>query len=124
METPPPDHNFREAEMDPVQEQLEAYNARDLDRFVACYAPEVVIEDAEGKRLIEGIEPMRAAYGALFASNPGLRAEVPTRIRAGEFVIDEERVSGLSHPGAPAELHTAVVYRVRDGRIIHVRLLK
>jgi hypothetical protein len=110
--------------MDPVQEQLEAYNARDLERFLACYAPEVVIEDGAGARLLEGIEAMRAAYRTLFASNPGLRAEVPTRIRAGEFVIDEERVSGLNLPGGPAELHTAVVYRVRDGRIIHVRLLK
>jgi hypothetical protein len=111
--------------MDPVQEQLDAYNARDLERFLACYAPEVVIEDGAGARLLEGIEAMRAAYRALFANNPGLRAEVPTRIRAGEFVIDEERVSGLNlPPGAPAEFHTAVVYRVRDGRIIHVRLLK
>ncbi len=26
--------------MDPVQEQLDAYNARDLERFLACYAPD------------------------------------------------------------------------------------
>jgi hypothetical protein len=109
--------------MDPVQEQLDAYNARDLERFLACYDPGVVIEDAAGRRLMEGREAMRAAYGALFAGNPGLRAEVATRIRAGEFVVDEERVTGIGQPGSPAEMHLAVVYRVRDGVIVHVRML-
>ena len=34
--------------MDPVVSQLEAYNARDIERFIACYDPEVRIEDGEG----------------------------------------------------------------------------
>ena len=33
--------------MDPVAYQLEAYNARDIERFIACYDPEVRIEDGE-----------------------------------------------------------------------------
>jgi hypothetical protein len=31
--------------IDPVQAQVDAYNARDIDAFVASYAPEVVITD-------------------------------------------------------------------------------
>jgi hypothetical protein len=27
----------------PVDRQLEAYNAHDIDAFVACYSPEVVV---------------------------------------------------------------------------------
>jgi ketosteroid isomerase-like protein len=34
--------------MDPVQEQLDAYNARDLERFLACYHPDAVVEDSAG----------------------------------------------------------------------------
>lgn len=34
--------------MDPVREQLDACNARDLERFLACYDPVVVVEDAAG----------------------------------------------------------------------------
>ena len=108
---------------DPVAEQLEAYNARELERFVACYAPDVVVENAAGERMVEGRDGMRALYGPLFASSPELHAEVPTRIRAGDFVVDEERVRGLNLPGLPPEMHVAVVYRVRDGQIAHVRLL-
>ena len=121
--SPPGSRMLSEADMDPVQEQLDAYNARDLERFLACYDPQVIIEDAAGGRLMEGIEEMRAGYGALFANSPRLRAEVPTRIRAGEFVVDEEQVSGLNLPGLPEEMHVAVVYRVGGDRITHVRLL-
>jgi hypothetical protein len=109
--------------MDPVQAQLDAYNARDLERFLACYAPEIVIEDGAGQRFAEGLDGLRALYGPLFANSPSLHVEVPTRIRAGEFVVDEERVVGVNLPGFPAEMHVAVAYRVRDGKIVHVRLL-
>jgi hypothetical protein len=109
--------------MDPVQEQLDAYNARDLERFLACYSSDAVLEDAGGRRLMEGREAMRAAYGTLFANSPTLHAKVPNRIRVGEFVIDEERVSGLNLPGMPSEMHAAVIYRIRDGLIVNVRLL-
>ncbi len=108
---------------DPVQEQLDAYNARDLERFLACYDPQVVFENADGQVLSQGVAAMRASYSVLFSSSPDLHAEVPTRIRAGEFVVDDEHVTGLNVPGLPAEQHVAVVYRVRGGLIIHVRLL-
>ncbi len=108
---------------DPVAEQLDAYNARDLERFLACYTPDVVVEDAAGNRMMEGIDALRATYSQLFANSPTLRAEVLNRIRAGGFVIDEERVSGMNLPGMPPEVHAAIVYRIRDGRISHVRVL-
>lgn len=109
--------------MDPVQQQLDAYNARDLEAFLACYAPDVAVEDAAGVRMMEGREGMRAVYGPLFANSPDLHAEVVTRIAVGAFVVDEERVRGLNLPGFPAEMHAAMVYQVRDGQIVHVRLL-
>ena len=109
--------------MDPVQEQLDAYNARDLERFLACYTEEVVVEDAAGQTMMAGRGALRATYGALFANSPQLRAEVRTRIRVGAFVIDEEHVTGLNLPGLPPAMHAAVVYRVDDGLIAHVRLL-
>ena len=108
---------------DPVQEQLDAYNARDVERFVACYAPDAVVEDASGTRIMTGRDALRAAYAELFAASPALRAEVPTRIRAGAVVVDEERVTGLGMPGYPLEVHSAIAYTVRDGQIVHMRIL-
>lgn len=34
--------------MDAVKKQVEAFNARDLDAFVACSTREAAIEDADG----------------------------------------------------------------------------
>lgn len=108
---------------DPVVEQLDAFNARDLERFLACYAPDVVVENDAGERIVDGIDGMRALSAPLFANSPTLYAEVPTRIRAGQFVIDEEWVWGINLPGFRSEMHAAVVYRLREGRIAHVRVL-
>ena len=105
---------------DPVEAQLEAYNARDLERFVPCFAHDVVVEDASGAVLLRGREAFAASYGAMFAASPALHCRVVSRMRAGAFVVDEERVTGRG----PSELHVIVVYTLRGGLIAHVRLLK
>jgi hypothetical protein len=109
--------------MDAVQEQLDAFNSRDVERFLAAYAPDVVIEDAAGNVFMQGHEGLRAMYGQLFAQSPDLHAEVVNRIQVGDYVIDEERASGVNFEGFPPELHAAVIYRIADGKIAHVRML-
>jgi SnoaL-like domain len=44
-----------------VERQVRAYNAHDVDEFVACYAGGVVIEDADGSVLVRGREQIRRA---------------------------------------------------------------
>jgi hypothetical protein len=109
---------------DPVQEQLDAYNAHDLERFLACYAPDIRIENAEGQTVGSGLESMRKQYGALFAAHPDLHATVNARMRLGEFVVDEEEATFGAHSGAPQTVRVLAVYRVRDGLIVNVRFLK
>jgi len=52
--------------MDPVEQQLTAYNRRDLEGFLAAYAPDVVFEDGTGATVLHGHDGMRALYGPLF----------------------------------------------------------
>jgi hypothetical protein len=107
--------------MDAVERQLAAYNAGDLEAFVACYAREVVFEDADGGQQTTGRDEMRRRYGELFATSPSLRAEVPSRIRVGSYVVDEERVSGF--PGG--DVHAIAIYRLdAEGLIDRVRFLR
>lgn len=107
--------------MDPVQAQLDAYNARDLEAFVACYAPDVVMEDGQGQVMLRGHEAMRGVYGRLFSGSPELNCRLVSRIRVGPYVLDEERVTGF---GGPGEVHAVAVYRVEDDLIVHVRMLR
>jgi len=103
--------------IEPVQRQLDAYNDRDLERFVACYA-----EDVRVFRM-PATEPAlvgKAAFGEFYRTKrfnePGLRAELLSRMAFGNKVIDHERIVGL---GA-APLEAAAVYEVKDGLIATV----
>lgn len=106
--------------MDPVQAQLEAYNARDLERFIACYTEDVRIEDGAGNLLMQGHDAMRERYGPMFAQNPDLHCRIVSRIRIGEYVVDEERITGRG----PAEVHAVAIYRLQGDLIAHVRFLR
>lgn len=108
------------AHHDPVEAQLEAYNARDAERFAICFAEDVVVEDSDGNVKMRGREQLREGYAQMFAANPALHCRVVQRIRVGEWVVDEERVTGRG----PNELHVAVVYRVSGGLIASVRFLR
>ena len=108
---------------DVVDRQVAAYRDRELERFLACYAADIKIKDFDGNVLMDGLEAMRGQYGALFRDSPQLRADIPRRIVAGDYVIDEEYGSGIVMAGFPSEEHIAVVYRVRDGLIHDVILL-
>jgi uncharacterized protein (TIGR02246 family) len=107
---------------DAVARQVSAYNRRDLDAFLECYAPDIVIENAKGDVVMEGRDAMRAAYGELFAESPELHVEIATRIRIGEYVIDEEVVTGRQ--ASPEAARVAAIYHVRDGAIDRVRLIR
>ncbi len=102
---------------DLIDSEVAAYNARDLERFIGFYSSEVVIKDAEGNVLMDGLEAMRGFYGPMFRDSPDLHVEIPRRIDFGDYVIDEELVEGVNMVGFPSELHAAVVYRVKDGKI-------
>jgi hypothetical protein len=105
---------------DPVQAQLDAYNARDVDRFVRCFAPTIVCEDGEGKRLFVGNAMMRARYAVLFAESPNLHCELRTRVRVGEYVMDEIGVTNRDGE----IVHAMVIYHVRGAVITHIRFLR
>lgn len=102
-----------------MQAQLEAYNAHDLDGFLACYAPDAVIRHADGRLLMSGYDEIRARYQRLFSEHPAVNAQVSTRIRTGEWVVDEEWVQLTDE-----QLHVVVGYLVRDSLIRAVVMIR
>lgn len=110
-----------EEKMDIIEEQLLAYNARDLERFIAAYSPDVVIEDGEDKVLLKGHDQMRKWYGDLFEASPQLHCRIVNRLRIGKYVVDEEETTGRK--GSPTPMHAVVIYRVESDKIVHMRFL-
>lgn len=107
--------------MDPVEEQLLAYNAKDLERFIEAYSTDVVIEDGADNLLMRGHDQMRERYKALFEANPELHCRIASRMKIGKYVVDEEEVTGVR--GSPTPVRAVVVYRIEEDKIVHVRML-
>ena len=105
-----------------VDAQVDAYFARDLERFVACYARDAVITNAAGDLLADGHAGIRRMYGDLFANSPQLAGRIVNRIVVGDFVADHEEVQGFNRPGSPDSIRAIAVYQVVAGKIGRVTL--
>jgi uncharacterized protein (TIGR02246 family) len=107
---------------DVVDAQVDAYFSRDLERFVACYAPDVVITNAAGQVRAEGHDALRQMYGPLFQNSPRLSGRIANRIVVGNFVADHEEIDGFKGPGRPNSVQAIAVYQVIAGKITRVAL--
>lgn len=117
-----PDHIVPDTPEDLAQRQLNAYNAGDLESFLACYAPDVKVFGFPDILQYQGLEGMRQRYGKLFADSPRLHARLTGRIVLGPSVIDREEVSGMR--GGNGLVHAVAIYAVRDGLIREVRFIR
>jgi hypothetical protein len=106
------------SEEGPVQRQLDAYNAHDVEAFLSCYASDVVVRHGDGRVLMTGHDEMRTDYGSLFVQQPEVRAVVVNRLQAGAWVVDEEVVAM-----GDRELHAVVGYRVEGDLIRDVVMM-
>ncbi len=104
-----------------AQAQLDAYNAGDIDAFVACYAAGVEVHLLGGELLYRGRDALRAQYGPYFEANPKLHAALLNRTIEGDFAIDHEHVTGFAKGG---ELFAVAIYEVRDNLIQKVWFIK
>lgn len=103
-----------------VQAQLDAYNRRDLEGFLAFYSDDAVLKNHPDQVTQVGKEQMRARYTQRFA-NPAVHAQVLQRMVLGRFVVDEERIVA---PPSKDVIEAVAIYEVRDGKIVSVSFLK
>lgn len=104
-----------------VEAQFQAYNAQDLDAFMACYAEDAVLASYGGAVLAEGAGAIRARHETLFAQFPENRATLLKRIVLGSFIIDHEDV--LRAPGGE-RFQVAAIYSMRAGKIARVEFVR
>jgi imidazolonepropionase-like amidohydrolase len=103
-----------------VQRQVNAYNARDLDAFLATYGPDVTVFDHPATPIFAGLEQMRKVYGQLFERSPALHGQIVNRMVVGNRVIDHERVTGLRDRAVEA----VAIYEVMGGLIRKVWFIR
>jgi len=102
-----------------VQQQLEAYNARDIDAFLATYTDDITLFNYPNQQTSKGQDEMRKGYQGFFESTPDLHCEIKNRIVIGNKVIDEEylTVNGRN-------FSAVAVYEVENGKIAKVTFIQ
>ncbi len=98
-----------------VQHQLDAYNARDLERLLAVYAPDAALFEHPDTLLARGTAELRARFAVRLAE-PNLHAALLRRTVCGDMVVDHESVT-RTFPEGPGTLELVMIYEVRAGRI-------
>ncbi len=98
-----------------AQQQLDAYNARDIEAFALVYSEDVVCYDLDtGEAFCNGRADLITRYGAMFDASPNLHCELINRIVCGRWVFDEEIVTGQRTSDT---IHATAVYDVYGGQI-------
>ena len=101
-----------------VDRVVAALNAGEVDAAVACYAEEATIEDGYDHVGMHGRDQLRERFATMIERFPEIRIEPGWRTTVGEFVVQEETVTGRGDH----ERHVAV-YLVQDGLIVRERLV-
>ncbi|HSI56799.1 MAG TPA: GNAT family N-acetyltransferase [Ideonella sp.] len=101
--------------VDVVQRQLEAYNAKHLDAWLATYAAGAQQFALHGELLAAGHEQMRVRMQARF-EEPDLHARLLHRTVMGAVVVDHEVVT-RNFPEGAGTMEMLCVYEVADGLI-------
>ena len=104
-----------------VQRQFEAYNARDLEAMIACYAADCVIAGLNGPVTETDREGLPARYAKIFADFPENYARLVNRIHLGNTVVDHEDVNRGAGKG---RFEVIAIYTVKNGAIARVDFAK
>jgi hypothetical protein len=98
-----------------VQQQLAAYNARDLDALMATYAEDAQQFEHPSKLLASGAAQIRERSAMRF-QEPNLHATLLQRTVMDNIVIDRETVA-RTFPEGPGTIELIAIYEVQSGRI-------
>ena len=102
-----------------VQEQLDAYNKRDLDAFADTYSQGIELYQYPNELNSKGLSKLKQQYGSFFESTPDLNCEIVNRIVIGNKVIDHESVTVNG-----SVFKAIAIYEVMNGEIAKVTFIQ
>lgn len=103
---------------DVVRAQVEAFNARDLDAFLATYSREAEVTGVAATP-IAGAADLRAFYADRFG-DAGVRCTIETYVLFGDrWVVARESIANST-----GTTDTVAIFEVRDDVIVRAAMLK
>lgn len=104
-----------------VQQQLDGYNARDIEGFLEPYAEDVEIFNFPDQPSGKGKANIRPRYERMFEQTPALHCELVNRMVLGNTVIDQEKVTGFPDGNI---LEAIAIYKIRNNKIAQVYFIR
>lgn len=100
----------------PVQKQLEAYNARDIEAFMQWWAEDCEYYAFPSTLLAKGAAEVRARHVSRF-NEPNLFGRLIARSVVDNVVVDHEVVTRTFAEGE-GEVDVLAIYEVQHGKIV------
>jgi len=100
-----------------VQQQLDGYNALNIDAFMEPFSDSMELYTFPNTLLVKGKDKIKEGYKGFFKAAPNLHCEILNRIVNGNIVIDKERVSG--YPDGKT-IETLAIYVIENNKIQRV----
>jgi len=107
-----------------VEEQLKAYNNRDIEAFLKPFSDNIKRFDYPNQLLFDGKEKMKTIYTQLFDTNPDLHCKTIFRTVFKDIVIDKELVTGMKIKDTNAIPYYLAIYQIESNKISEVRFMK
>ncbi len=98
-----------------VAKQLAAYNARDIEAFMATWREDAQYFEHPSKLLANGAAEIRARHAVRFKET-GLFGRLVARFSVGNMVVDREVVT-RSFPEGRGQVDVIAIYEVEGDRI-------
>lgn len=95
-----------------IQNQVNAFNNRDLDAFTSCFSDNVLVQRFPNETMYRGYDKMVENYERFFENVKTSSVEVVNRIILGNTIIDEEITKVDGRDG-----HQVAIYQVENGLI-------
>ncbi|MFC5046672.1 nuclear transport factor 2 family protein [Aquimarina hainanensis] len=106
-----------------AQQQLEAYNKRNIDEFLIPYSDSIKVYTYPNELRYQGKETMRKRYAGFFERTPDLHCEVVSRTVYGNVVIDKEALTGIGKDKSKIR-EALAIYTIEYGKISEVRFVR
>lgn len=98
-----------------IQRQLDAYNARDIEAFMATWAEDAEYYEHPNTLLARGHAQIRERHAVRFLE-PNLYGKLVKRMVVGNRVVDQEMVT-RTFPEGTGSVEVIALYEVADGKI-------
>ena len=105
-----------------IQQQVDAYNQRDLQAFTTCFHQDIKLYNyGESAPYLTGMDALAASYKEVFEQSPNLHATIDYRIVLGNTIIDHEKVTGRKGIDF---IEVVVIYQVEGEKIKSVTYIR